>query len=221
MLSVIGVVIGNIELIVKSGFDRTVMPFGGEAFIAGLTSACCGLANLLWGWRLKREDRLLILKHGVRARMQFAISEMLVVVALLCSILAFTIALVRTQHPRYAEHVLASRVPHSLPKDASDVSYCQGSRGTFLCEFVCSENAFCDWVDSGIGSIESQATHVKIQPITAPVTIIRYTAFAFSGPLDEATVTNGLVYEWRKEDRGVHVVFDRSSSRGYYSFHSN
>ena len=58
------------------------------------------------------------------------------------------------------------------------------------------------------------------KPITAPFKITCYSALSseLSGP-DSITVTNGLCYEWYKEDRGIYAAFDRSTNRAYYSAH--
>lgn len=35
------------------------------------------------------------------------------------------------------------------------------------------------------------------------------------------TVTDGLVYSWYEEDRGVHAVWERPTKRVYFNAHSH
>jgi hypothetical protein len=128
--------------------------------------------------------------------------------------------LVKSTPPQYAEHVPRERAPFGLPAGARDVSYCQGFRGTIAYEFTVSEDQFVEWVESGIGSLESNAADVPLKPIAEPFTITRYYALTkkLEGP-DSVTIKDGLLYRWTKEDRGVYAAFDRATGRTYYFSH--
>jgi hypothetical protein len=140
------------------------------------------------------------------------------------SVLAFVAALVfcvvKSTPPMYAEHVSRDEAPVKLPPGARDVSYCQGFRGTIAFEFTIDEDQFVEWVQSGIGSLESNAADVPLKPIAEPFTITRYYALTkeLEGP-DFATIKDGLSYRWTKEDRGVSAAFDRGAGRAYYFAH--
>ncbi|MEZ6089903.1 MAG: hypothetical protein R3C05_18120 [Pirellulaceae bacterium] len=146
--------------------------------------------------------------------------ELLVAVTAIACVPALAVYFVRSTPPRYAENVPRDKAPFGLPAEASDVSFCQGFRGTIAYEFAIKEDAFIEWVESGIGSVESDAAKVAIQPITAPYSIPRYSSLmaTLTGP-DSITIANGLYYAWSKEDRGVHAAFDRSTNRAYYFAH--
>lgn len=133
---------------------------------------------------------------------------------------SLTIYFISHTYPPFAEHVTRDQVPFSLPHDAQDISYARGMRGTKAYEFAIDEAGFINWVNSGIGSIESESADVPILTINAPRTIPSYRAFMpNSTDLEKATITSGLYYDWQKEDRGVHAVFDRSAMRAYYYAH--
>lgn len=141
----------------------------------------------------------------------------LTIVGLVGGIVAYQ---VHSHPPRSAEHVTAAAAGLHLPEGASDVSYCHGSRGTIAYEFTTDELRFRNWVDSGIGSIESELTKAALEEITAPYMIDRYLDLVPNRPgIDEAEIRTGLKYEWRFEDRGVHAAFDRATGRGYYYAH--
>jgi hypothetical protein len=124
---------------------------------------------------------------------------------------------IRSTPPPYAEHVERADAPFSLPEGATDVSFCQGVRGMTAFEFTTDEEAFRKWVESGIGSSESQAANVPLSPITAPITITRYNALSkrLKGPRS-VTVNSGLHYRWSYEDGGIYAVFDSSTNRAYF-----
>lgn len=122
--------------------------------------------------------------------------------------------------PRFAENVDRSQAPRGLPPDATSISYCQGHRGMIAYEFTIDEDGFRRWVNSGIGSFESEAADVPIRPISEPFRIRRYYCLSpeLVGP-EFATITQGLYYSWSKEDRGVEAVFDSTKNRAYYHAH--
>lgn len=140
------------------------------------------------------------------------------------SAVAFVAALafyvVKSTPPRYAEHVSRDKAPFGLPPGARDVSYCQAPRGTIAYEFSIDEDRFVRWVESGIGSLESNAAEVPLESISETFTITRYYALMKNpkGP-GSATIKDGRFYSWTKEDRGVYAAFDRATGRAYYFAH--
>jgi hypothetical protein len=218
-LMVMAILVNNAEFVLNYGLDFQLFPFGLDMF--GLGAACLGsgIANARWGWRLKRLRTSPNVPEEVSANSPAAISARPQFT--LCVVIASTTAFVRSSHPQSDEHVDADRVPHSLPRGASDVNYWDGSRGTFFCDFACSEATFREWINAGVGSIESRAARVQIEPIVGPVSIYCCQPPGSTPSIAEITVTDGLVYEWHKEDRGVHAVYDRSAGRGYFHVHSH
>ena len=153
-----------------------------------------------------------------RPRLQFTLRELLGFMTAIAVVVGLTAAQIHPPPPKYAEHVAPADAPISLPEDATDVSYCRGFRGSIAYEFTTTEANFRQWVDSGIGSVESQAADLPIVPIVKPVSIRRYNVYSadLTGP-DSVTVTAGLDYSWRYEDRSVHAVFDSTTNRAYYA----
>lgn len=145
---------------------------------------------------------------------------MLLGIAAIAFVVCLVSGFVRSTPPRYAEHVTRDKAPFGLPANATDISFCQGVRGTIAYEFTIDEDDFKAWVASGIGSFESNAASVPVAPITTPYTIRRYNALTrdLTGP-EEITITQGLYYDWSKEDRGVHAAYDRTTGRAYYFAH--
>lgn len=185
--------------------------------IVGTFAGIAGWANLKWSRRLKVEG----VPTPVR-RWQFTLRDLLVGVAVIAELTASVTILVGQISPQYAEHVAPEEVPFELPANARDVSYCRGVRGSIAYEFTIDEEGFKDWINSGVGSIESISANVTLNSITSPVTIARFNSLSsgLNGP-QSITITNGLFYSWSKEDRGVHAAFDRNKSRAYFEAHSN
>lgn len=127
---------------------------------------------------------------------------------------------IATEPPQFAEHVSRDLAPVDLPAGAVDVSYCLFVRGTVAYEFTISEQEFVQWAEGGIGSSESRGANVPVKPVNGAYSILRYSFFAdeLQEP-NEAVVTDGLYYEWTKEDRGVYAAFDRKTGRAYYHAH--
>ncbi len=190
----------------------------GILFGAAVLNTLAAWINFRWGRRLRDADA-----RGALAdrRKRFSRRELLLALAAV-SITATTVGYaILTTPPQYAEHVTANVAPMSLPKGARDISYARQSRGLNACEFTCEEGAFVEWVESGIGSIESNASGNTVQPITSTYSILRYTALMPRGTMRERMpIENGLYYEWSHEDRGVYAAYDRTTGRGYYYSHS-
>jgi len=171
-----------------------------------------GWLNLRWRRRLPEN----VTDIGYR----FSLRETLAAVAVICLLTGLTSSLIRSTPPRYAENVSVAEAPFGLPPNATDVSFCQGFRGTIAYEFTIDEASFRQWAADGIGSIESNASDTKIQPITDPESITRFNRLSpeLVGP-DSITVNSGLHYSWSFEDRGVYAVFDSTTNRAYYYAH--
>ncbi|MCA9201927.1 MAG: hypothetical protein KDA59_02740 [Planctomycetales bacterium] len=173
--------------------------------------------NLSWSRRLRRSSTT---NDHSAARIRVSFRELLVGVTAIACVTAPASYFARTSPSRYAENVSRDEAPFGLPAAAIEISFCQGQRGTIAFEFTIDEKSFVEWVESGIGSFESQAANVPLQPITGPYSIRRYSSLTseLSGP-ELVTITNGLYYDWSEEDRGVYAAFDRTTNRAYYFAH--
>jgi len=205
---------GTVDLLMESSLMSLFIVF----FIL---AACCltvARTTQLWGRKLRKAGRYhpdLIARKGSLPRKVLACCGVLAVM------FATTAILVYTSPPRYGEHVDGSAAPIYLPKGATDVSFARGNRGCVAYEFTIDEPAFRTWVESGIGTFESRCAGIFIREIEEPFTIYRYGInIRGADAPSEITVSEGLYYSWSKEDRGVHAVFDRTTNRAYYDFHS-
>ena len=178
-----------------------------------LFGAVAGWLNMRWSRKL---PKLANSSPGFR----FTIRELLAVTAMVSFVMALTTLFIRSDPPKYAEHVDISAAPFGLPENATDISFCRGNRGTIAYEFRTDETSFRDWVASGIGSMESITSGEMLVPIANPVFVRRYNVLSadLTGP-DSITVDTGLHYVWSYEDRGVDAVFDSSTNRAYYYAH--
>lgn len=172
-----------------------------------------GWLNLSWRGELPNDITL-------TAPQSFSKREIWLALMTIGCMVAVTNWLIRSMPPKYAEHVDIANAPFGLPANATDISFCQGSRGTIAYEFNTDEAFFCEWVAAGIGSLESHASDTQLVPITSPVSILRYNSCStdLTGP-DSIIVAAGLHYSWSFEDHGVYAVFDSSSKRAYYFAH--
>jgi hypothetical protein len=152
--------------------------------------------------------------------MRFSLAELMGAITLIACMTALVSYFIRTQRPQFAEHVSPQEAGLSLPEGAHDVSYGRGIGDTIAYEFSTDEASFRAWVESGIGSIESNAANVPIKPISEPVTVMRFLELTpvMKGP-KRITVHDGLYYAWSKEDRRVDAVFDRKTQRAYFQYH--
>ena len=150
---------------------------------------------------------------------QFSLREMLLWTTILAVMAGLTTGLIRNHRPRYGVDVDRQHAPAGVPEGATNIHYCYHQRPYCIAyEFTISEEEFRRWVEGGIGSLESNAANVPLEPIVGSEEIARYCAF---GPrpingTDQATVTNGLRYFWSEEYRMVHAVFDRDTGRAYF-----
>jgi hypothetical protein len=183
----------------------------------GVFAISAAWMNLRWSRRLK----LVATTSGDAAPIiRLSRRDALAGLSVVDLVAALVLYIVKSTPPQYAEHVAREQAPFGLPAGARDVSYCQGFRGTIAYEFTIDENRFVEWVESGVGSLESNAAGVPLKPIAEPFTITRYYALTKGreGP-DSATIKDGLSYSWTKEDRGVYAAFDRATGRAYYFAH--
>ena len=185
--------------------------------VFGITVFFLGRMNGRWSRRLGAAVEV----EGVKSESGgWSLRGVLVCVGVGVAVTGLTWYLIETTPPRRAEHVERSAVPFSLPYDARDISYCRGARGTIWYEFKIGERGFREWVESGIGSIESESAGSIMQEIDEAVTMMRFNVFSLD-PNDpsDITISNGLYYAWSKEDRGVYAAFDRAAGRAYYYAH--
>lgn len=178
-----------------------------------LVSGVAGWLNICWARSLPDS-----VEPAVRPL--FSRRELLASVAIIGVMTAITTYFIRSEPPRYAEHVGIADAPFGLPSAATDISFCQGFRGTIAYEFTIEESDFREWVESEIGSAESQSANVAILPIMTPIRCMRYNALSsdLNGP-GFISVSAGLHYSWSCEDRDIYAAFDSTSSRAYYSAH--
>ncbi|WP_148080103.1 hypothetical protein [Roseimaritima ulvae] len=185
--------------------------------VIGTLGGVSASVNLAWSRHLERATNA---DGASLERTQYTMRELLVAVAAIACMTTLVIYLVRSTPPRFAENVSRDEAPFGLPAEATEVSFCQGFRGTIAYEFTIDESGFVVWVESGIGSLESASANVSVQPITTPYSVRRYDALtAKVTGAGAITITDGLYYEWSKEDRGVYAAFDRTTNRAYYYAH--
>lgn len=198
---------------VQIPWTSLILPMLAVVVISGIS----GWLNLCWSRELKRS---LTEDAHAGVRVLFSKREILVAVAAATCVTAVVTYLIRSTPPRYAENVARDRAPIDLPAEATKISFCQGFRGTIAYEFTIDEKGFVEWVESGIGSLESDAANVSIRATKEPYTIPRYTSLMESSTAPESiTITDGLYYDWSEEDRGIYAAFDRTSNRAYYYAH--
>ncbi len=205
---------------VMKGLSLTLTaPFVAIVATVAVINVAVGLMNWMWARRL----RAAIAEGASPARRGWSWREAVGAAAVLAAMTGATAYMIRTTPPRMAEHVTAEEAPVGLPDGASDVSYRLGARGTRAYEFTVEEQAFRDWVQSGIGSVESLSDGVELEEIDSPFTPYRYLDFerGSADQLNGPRVSNGLHYGWSKEDRGIYVTFDRDTNRAYYFSHSH
>jgi hypothetical protein len=174
-----------------------------------------GFLNLRW------HRQLTISRYRpVDSRFRLSLRELLGFTAVIAAFLALTLSFVRDQSPQFAVNVSPSEANLDLPVNAANVSLCHGVRGTIAYEFDTDEQSFRQWVDDGIGSLESQRANIELAPIKGDYTMSRYYGLSsqLAGP-DSVTIHDGLYYEWSFEDRGVYAAFDRATGRAYYYAH--
>jgi hypothetical protein len=214
---------GYVTNVGEAVLKKTNVPFWWWAFVlwpllaASLVSLFLGWQNSLWFTQLKK---FYADSGSDPPRGTFSLRELFLAVTVIAIIAGLSMSYFRNDRPSAAEHVSPEQAGLGLPEGASDVSYGRGHRGTMAYEFTTDEASFRNWVEAGIGSLEAQAANVPLVEITQPVEIQRYTVFArqFRGA-EQATVSDGLEYEWSYKDRGIQAVFDRKINRAYVSEH--
>lgn len=183
----------------------------------GVGACWAGRLNLRWARR--PPGQMVPNSLGV-AGSRLSIREGVVGAITIVGVTGLAWCFIESAPPRCAKNVAREDVPFNLPADATEISYCQGFRGTVAYEFTTSECAFVEWVEGGIGSLESEAAGIPLQSITSSFTIQRYGMLApeLGGP-EYGIIADGLYYEWSVEDRGVYAAFDRTANRAYYFAH--
>jgi hypothetical protein len=191
-----GVITSTGEAVLQGSSLHLMAPFLIPMLVAAALCVAFGRMNALWSRKLREG-----LASGVISPVQrgFSLRELLLAVGVVAALTGITSQFIESAPPWYAKNIDPSAAPFRLPSGATDVSYCKGYRGTITYEFTIDEQAFRDWVRSGIGSIESESAGVPLREITSPFTITRYHAYSseLNGP-DDITVANGLFYSWSK-----------------------
>ena len=91
----------------------------------------------------------------------------------------------------------------------------RGYRGTISYNFAIDEAGFWEWTKSAGGSLESQASGVKILPVIGSFEI--QDSFTQNGV---HTITRGWFYDFHVEDRGHQYAYDADQGRVYFSSHA-
>lgn len=214
---IFGLVTSTGEAIVEGTSLRLMAPFLITTLVAAVVCVAFGRMNALWSFKLRAAIDAGVPVPRLRG---FTLRELLLATAIIATMTGITSQFIRSSAPRYAEKIDASAAPFELPAGATDVSYARGFRGTIAFEFSIDESGFREWVDSGIGSIESQSAAIPLREIDSPFAIRRFYAHSpeRNGP-DRITINSGLSYSWWKEDRGVYAAYDRTTGRAYYHAH--
>lgn len=180
--------------------------------VIGTLAGVVGWANLRWSRRLTVAGASHLQRRG-----QFTLWDLLAGVTILAVMTASVTFLVGQTNSQYAENVSREEAPIGLPRNARDVSFCQGMRGTIAYEFTIDEAGFKDWINTEIAPRNPKVT---LNSITNTFRITRYNSLSseLNGP-DSITITNGLSFQWTEGDRGIHAAFDRTTNRAYYFAH--
>ena len=211
-LAALGLLMTTGEYISK-GFDLPWLELLFPMLGIGVVSAFAGWVNQSWAKSLP--------EHSAPERQRKLNAwDILALLASTAAVAVLSYSMHRDSLPQYGEHVDRAHAPASIPAGATDISYCQGVRGTIAYEFTIDEAGFREWVAGGIGSIESQSANIPLKTITTPVAIGTYSRLSeeLTGP-ELVTVEAGLYYSWSHEDRGVTAVFDSKRNRAYYAAH--
>jgi hypothetical protein len=188
--------------------------------IAAMGAFCIIVAALNRRWARRILSTGPPTRRAERQPGQHSSQDYVAAVSAVAAVIALATYFVISAPPEYAQHVEPSKTLLDLPPGARDVSYRRGSRGTMTAEFTTDEASFRQWLESDSRFSRSRSPEPKMGEIVEPYTICRYDRpNADPGEPDVITVTQGLYYEWSKEDRGVHAAFDRTTSRAYYHVH--
>lgn len=204
------------EMLVQAGHFYFLTPHVFLGAVAA-SAAVAGWCNLHRSRQLKSLSATASAKP---AKTRLSLGDLFAGITVVAGVIGGATYMARSTPPRWAEHVSLDKAPFGLPPTATDISFGQGHRGTIAFEFTTDERTFVTWVNAGIGSAEAEMANISLVPITTPYTIRRY---GFLKPnsvgLDSTTISNGLYYQWQKEDRGVYAAFDRAKGRAYYFAH--
>ena len=147
------------------------------SFAVGAYGLLCGWIN--WRWeKTLRQARLLSHQDAPEeadpaetentdpeplSRWQITAWEFFLAVTIIATVTALTTYYVRSMAPRLGEHLTREEVPFRLPEGASDVCYYRfGPNRAF--EFTIDEAGFFAWVESGPGTLESEADNLPVEP---------------------------------------------------------
>ena len=142
-----------------------------------------------------------------------SLRELFAVVAAVAVVCAGIVSGVHSVPPQRVMHASPKEARLTLPNGATDVCVARGSRGVITYEFVVDEPGFWEWANSRVGSLESQAEHIPIRPISEPFSIWSCKEDAHH------SISRGWYYAWQKEDRAIQYGYDADDKRAYYHAH--
>ncbi|MHC4181093.1 MAG: hypothetical protein ACYSWU_26650, partial [Planctomycetota bacterium] len=192
------------------------------AFAVGTPILLAGWLNLRWS-RKVRAAASSVEEPACRVTRfpRYSLRELMAAVTVVAVICGLALWFGLSMTPKYAENVGRGDVPFSLPPEATEISYCRIFDGDLAYEFTVDEDGFRRWVESGMGSREARAAKVPVEPISTPVTIVRYRCLSPDLHGSEfATIAKGLYYCWSKPHYRREAAFDSTTNRAYFHFRS-
>lgn len=179
----------------------------------------CSMTAVL-NFRLRRAMARFELMSGAklqphRTRFQFSLRNLLLAVTFFGLLLGIGVYTGSNAIPTFAEHVIVDQAPYRLPRNATDITYRTGPRGTYTLMFTIDEPSFRTWMN------DRRRDDKLLQEIVAPVSMRNFTSY-FSRPVGNlpAEVNKGLHYWWSYTDKNVQGIFDRDNNRAYYHYQS-
>jgi len=209
-----------------------LLPIFGPLFLIAVYGIWSGRLNRRWSHTLRAatltdaarpEDQDAETPDHTLAPFQFSMRELFALVTVVAIILGLTSYFVQNTPPRFAEGVSPDKAPVSLPDGATDVTFCQGYRGTIAYEFSIDEKGFLEWAKSR-GSPESRSANVPLKRLDGSSAVRITRCYNLSSQMpgpDYAEITHGYDYSWSEQDRGIHYAYDLETHRAYYYAHSH
>ena len=187
-------------------------------FLVGASCIVAAVLDWRWAGRIRSQPPAVV--PAAERQRRLSTQDKCVAVTVVAAVAALAAYFFSSVPPEFAEHVEPSKTHLDLPPGASDVSYRRGFRGTMTAEFTTDEGSFREWLENDSRFSRSRPPEVRTGEIVEPFTIYRYyRPNADPGDPGTITITQGLYYDWSKEDRGVHAAFDRTTSRAYFDVH--
>jgi hypothetical protein len=182
--------------------------------ILSALSCVVSLATSILNFRLRRTMRRIELATDLkippqRGQWQFSLTNLFAMMAFFGVLLSVGLYSYNQSIPRFAEHATIDRAPRGIPKNATDITYRVGFRGSKIFMFTIDEASLRTWISSRGGT--------NLQEIELPHSMQNFTNF-FQQPVKNipTEITNGLLYVWTSSDQIVYVAFDRDNNRAYF-----